>query len=132
MAEDEKKETEKRPTTSRTTQAKKASTADAPREEIKGVIRTSRVGTIEDRSQELDPVGARHKRLAEAPKPGDEEYNPFTDPLIPTSTLQQTVYAELEGLGESPTWKALKENEEREAKKHEAFQNFDEEYARAS
>lgn len=117
---------------SRSTAAKKQTTEDVPREELKGVIRTSRVGTIEDRLHEADPVGERHKRLAEAPKPGDDNYNPYTDPLIPTSTLQQAVATELAGLGKSPTWDALHEDAERAGKKYEALQKFDEEYGKAS
>ena len=132
MAEDEKKEPEqKRSAPSRSTAAKKSS-PEVPREELKGVIRTSRIGTIEDRPHELDPVDERHRRLAEAPQPGDENYNPYTDPLIPTSSLQQIVATELAGSGESATWDALHKEEEREAGRRAALRKFDEDYAEAS
>jgi len=127
MAEDEKKEPEKKPPAqSRSTAAKKSTTTDAPREELRGVLRTSRIGAIEDRARLEDPEGERHRTLADALQPGDENYNPYTDPLIPTSTLQQTVAKELEGLGESPTWNALHDAEEMGAKRHEILRKFQE------
>jgi hypothetical protein len=139
MTETEKNGPEKKTSSSaqsRSTAAKSRSAAseNAPREELNGVLRTSRVGVIEDSRERLtDPEGERHKVLSEASKPGDEDYNPYTDPLIPTSTLQQTVAKELEGLGKSPTWDALKEAEDRMAKRYDTLREFNEsEYAEAS
>jgi len=50
---------------------------------------------------------AEDKAKVEPLEPGDDGYNPYTDPVIPSSTLALDVAAELAGGGESPTRDAL-------------------------
>jgi len=133
MADEEKTTPEKKPAVSSRPAAKKPSAPEPEREEIKGVIHTSRIGAIEPRSPLLNPEEHRHAVLADAKKPGDDDYNPYTDPLIPTSDLQQAVAMELAGGDESPTWDALHTEADRAARKFKALKEFDEQdFAEAS
>lgn len=93
---------------------------EPPREDLGvGVLRTSRIGSItwKDRqgSSPEDLEGERHEILKNSKKPGDEGYNPRLDPLVTSSALAQIIAVELAGSGgkKSPTWDALKAEEEK-------------------
>lgn len=46
--------------------------------------------------------------------PADDGYNPDRDPLIPTSTIAETIATEIKGFGHSPMWTALRAEFEKE------------------
>lgn len=117
--DDESKATETtntKSTSTSSTRKKSASSEEPAREELKGVLRTSRVGKLSfggatSGSTPDELADRRHEKLEEALKPGDEGYNAFTDPMVPSSTLAQIITTELaaEDATESPTWNALNE-----------------------
>lgn len=122
-------------TSSGVRQQRKA-TEDAPREELTGVLRTSRIGPIEWRgstsgSTPEELAERRWERLDEAKKPGDEGYNAYTDPLVPSSTLADVITAELAGDStDSPTWNSLNEAVQMDREEHDALKKFREERAK--
>lgn len=58
--------------------------------------------------------GAKEDEVGKSYSIGD--YDPLTDPIIPSSHIASIVKKELESLGESPTLKALHENKEKASK----------------
>lgn len=112
---DENKSTETTKSTSTSPRQRKTSTEEPPREELTGVLRTSRIGPIEWRgatsgSTPDQLADARHERMEDAKKPGDDGYNAYKDPMVPTSTLADAIMTELaaeDNDGTSPTWDAL-------------------------
>jgi hypothetical protein len=104
----------KQPPSGKTTSTRGTKSAEPPREELTGVLRTSRVGEIRWRgvtsgSTPDELAERRHEKMDEAKKPGDEGYSPFKDPMVPSSTLAAVIAAELAGEDSegSPTWDAL-------------------------
>lgn len=119
----------KRPSGNTTSTRGKSS--EAPREEIKGVLRTSRIGEIRwqgvsSGSTPDELSERRHAKLEEAKKPGDEGYSPFKDPMVPSSTLAATIAAELAGEDSqgSPTWDALNEAYQDQYGEYEALKKY--------
>ncbi|MFE9742953.1 hypothetical protein [Streptomyces sp. NPDC006477] len=139
MAATKDEENTKTTSTSTRTTAAKTEAKEPVREDLTGVLRTSRVGKIEwgdsSGSSEDDLRERRYKSLEEAKKPGDEGYNPFTDPLVPTSTMAQTIAAEIRGSMEeggtvkSPTWDSLHQEAELARDEWTAQKKFQEERA---
>lgn len=118
-----------------TPRQRKASAEEPEREELKGVLRTSRIGPVEWRgatsgSTEDDLTQRRHAALEEAKKPGDDGYNAHKDPLVPSSTLATVIMTELAGGDESPTWNALNDAYQAQHEEFEAIRKFREDRAK--
>ena len=121
----------KAPSAKTTSTRAKSAESDVPREELGGVIRTSRIGPIgwngvSSGSTPEQVTERRHEKLEDAKKPGDEGYNAFKDPMVPTSTLAQTIMTELaaEGADSSPTWDALNDAYQAQHEEFEAMREF--------
>ena len=123
--------TTKAPSGKTTSTRASAKSEDVPREELGGVIRTSRIGPIgwngvSSGSTPDEVTERRHAALEDAKKPGDEGYNAFKDPMVPTSTLAETIMTELaaEGADSSPTWDALNDAYQAQHEEYAAMKEF--------
>lgn len=133
---DENKSTETTKSTSTPRQRKTAE--EPPREELTGVLRTSRIGPIEwhgatSGSSPDQLADRRHERLEEAKKPGDDGYNAYKDPMVPSSTLADAIMTELaaeDSNGNSPTWDALNDAYQEQYEERAALKKFREDRAK--
>jgi hypothetical protein len=89
------------------------------------------VGEIKPENFQADTEDERQTRryntISGALRPGDQGYNPHHDPLVPSSTVADTIAIELRGSKgkSSPTWNGLAERAEAERKRFEAHRAAD-------
>lgn len=79
----------------------------------------------EDREQQEEDA-AKHREAVAKGKEKEPlaEYDPFLDPVVPSSAVAQTIRTELEGLGESPTLQALHDGEKNVADNKKAAEKI--------
>lgn len=66
----------------------------------------------------VGPTDPEFKSEEDAPEPGDDDYSPYKDPDVPSTSLADVIAVELES-GDSPTLNALKDAKADEEKQNE-------------